>query len=83
MSDMRPDFEISYGIGIVQCVCSCLELEEIKTRMAERHPGLEYKPDSRFHWEETPNGSVQPRQGSPCDQAPTTHKHYLFVLRRS
>jgi hypothetical protein len=66
------DFEI-YSTGIVYCsVCSSLGLEETLSRVNLEDP-------TRAGWELAPEpfrtGEPNPH---PCENHPTTHKHYLF-----
>jgi len=71
-----PDFEI-YKIGLCcASVCSTLSLEETTERLNVEHPtGItsrwEPSKDATFADGKSPNPC-------PCNQNPTTHKHYLF-----
>lgn len=67
---------VAYSVGIVSAsVCSSLGVKETARRLNQEHPtGI----DSA--WSQSPDETFRTGEPNPCpcEDSPTTHKHYLF-----
>lgn len=71
----NADDLVVYAEGIVHAsVCSSLTKDEVVARMAKRFSGT-----THGGWELSDKDfATGEPQGTPCNDKPTTHKHWLF-----